>query len=140
MTMLGWLTGVKTYLATEFPSCEVVLGERKDRRWQGEQDLIAVWWPGWDELTRDVALAQPTLQLRYFPAKSKQPALDTPHDPTDLVVAGDLLLAAFPRPTTVPGFFTDGLACRLSTLRPNYAPDVWRVDGTLVAYTLGASA
>ena len=84
--------------------------------------------------------AQPTLTVRYFPNRSKQPAEDTPTDPAPLEEAADALLAFFDRASQAPGFFTTNLSCRLTTLRPDYRPTAWRVEGTLLAYTLGAAA
>jgi hypothetical protein len=134
-----WREGVKTYLQSAFAAAEVVAGEREGV-WRADKDLIAVWWPGWDELTRDIALASPTLTLRYFPARSKQPTDDQPTDPAPLELAGDALLAAFDRASQAVGFFAADLSCRLARLRPNYDPAVWRVEGTLIAYTLGQAA
>lgn len=135
----GWREGVVSFLTTEFADAEVVSGER-DGRWQGESDLIAVWWPGWEQLTRDVMLAAPTLTLRYFPAVSKQPTTDTPADPSALEDAADALIAAFDRASQAVGFFTANLSCRLASLRADYRPDVWRLEGSLIAYTLSEGA
>ncbi len=134
--MKDWLNGVANYLAAQFPAADVVRGER-DGVWRDDQDLIAVWWPGWDTLTRDIALATPTLALRYFPRRSTQPADATPADPDVLLDAADALIAKLSRTTQAVGFFTSGLSCRLSSIRPNYAPDVWRIEATLIAYTVG---
>lgn len=136
-----WREGVVTALAAEFDTCEVVAGER-DGVWRDPKlrDLIAVWWPGWAELERDIVLAQPTLTIRYFPNRSKQPAEDTPTDPSPLEDAADRLLAFFDRASQSPGFFTTNLSCRLTSLRPDYRADQWRVEATLLAYTLGTGA
>lgn len=130
-----------TQLAAAFTDCEVVAGER-DGVWRDPElrDLIAVWWPGWEEITRDIALAQPSLTVRYFPNRSKQPAEDTPTDPSPLEQASDALLAFFDRASQAPGFFVDGLSCRIVTIVPDYRPEVWRVEAKLLAYTLGAAA
>jgi hypothetical protein len=133
-----WRAAVCTKLATEFSGADVEPGEQQGV--SRERDLIAVWWPGWDEIARDIALAAPTLQLRYFPGRSKQPATTTPPDPTPLEEAADALLAFFDRASQAPGFFVGDLSCRLTTLRPNYDPTFWHIEATLLAYTLGAGA
>lgn len=115
-------------------SFEVVSGEREgvNRR---DEAVVAVWWPGWDEIARDTILQQPSLNLRYFPPRSKAPSTSAPADPAPLEQGAGLLLAAFPRSTQRTGFFTDGIACRLTGVRPDYRADRWYVGGTLLAYT-----
>jgi hypothetical protein len=134
-----WREGVKTHLATQFPDADVVAGER-DGVWRGDNDLIAVWWPGWDERSRDISLAQPTLTIRYFPALSKQPPPDTPIDPAALEQAADALLAAFPRSTQAANVFATDVAARITSLRPNYDQALWRVEATMIAYALRETA
>lgn len=138
--MTGWVDGVVEKLGDELGGTVVVVAGERDKAWRDDRDLVCVWWPGWDELSRDTALAQPQLTLRYFPKRSVQPADQTPVDPSPLTDAADVLLGYFTRATEGVGFFTSGLACRLTSLRPSYAKDVWRVEGTLVAYTLRPSA
>ncbi len=135
----AWREGVFEYLTTTFDDADVVAGER-DGVWRGEKDLIALWWPGWDERSRDISLAQPTLTLRYFPALSKQPSPDSPSDPSPLEEAADALLAAFPRDKQGANVFAANVACRITSIRPNYDPAVWRIDATMIAYTLQATA
>lgn len=136
--MKDWLNGVAAHLTTTFAAADVVRGER-DGVNRSDKDLVAVWWPGWDELSRDTALASPTLKLRYFPRRGKEPADTAPADPDAILDAADALIAAFGRDTQQVGVFTAGLSCRLATLRPDYGSDVWRVEGDLIAYTLGAA-
>lgn len=133
-----WASAVVSYLDSELAAADVEHGEMDGV--QRDRDVIAVWAPGWDEISRDVALAQPTLSLRYFPSRSKQPSDTVPPDPSPLEQAMDALLAAFDRASQAPGFFVDGLSCRLTTIRPDYRPELWRVDATLLAYTLGSAA
>lgn len=137
--MTGWVNGVVQKLQGELGDQVVVVPGERDKAWRDDKDLVCVWWPGWDELTRDIALAQPTLTLRYFPRRSIQPDEQTPDDPTPISDAGDVLLEFFSRSTEAVGYFTAGLSSRLASLRPNYDKDIWRVEGTLVAYTLGAA-
>lgn len=137
-SIADWAGGVITYLGETLEDVDVEHGEMDGV--QRDRDVIAVWWPGWDEITRDISLSQPTLSLRYFPARSKQPSDSIPPDPTPLEEAADALLGAFDRASQAPGFFTDDLSCRITTIRANYDPAIWRIDATLLAYTLGASA
>lgn len=132
-----WAAAVIAYVGNEL-DVETEDGEMDGV--QRDRAVVAVWWPGWDELSRDTALAQPTLSLRYFPARSKLPTGDDPATGQPLRQAADALLAAFGRETQVEGFFVPGLACRLTSLRPDYRADVWRLDGSLLAYALGAAA
>lgn len=135
--MTGWVNGVVEKLQEALGDVEVVPGER-DGVWRGEKDLVAVWWPGWDPLSRDIALASPTLTIRYFPRRGPEPNEATPANPAPLTDAGDALIGFFDRTTRAVGYFTEGLSCRLGPIRPSYATDVWRVEASLVAYTLGA--
>lgn len=136
-----WRQGVVTYLADLFEYDEVVAGPpEQDTVWRGESARLAVWAPGWDEISRDISLAAPTLTVRYSPALSKQPEPASPRDPSPIEDAMDALLAAFDRASQAPGFFTTNLSCRLTKLVPNYDPAIWRVEATLLAYTLGAAA
>lgn len=134
----GWAAAVVTHLGSTLTGVDVEHGEMDGV--QRDRDVVAVWAPGWDEISRDTTLAQPTLALRYFPSRSKQPSESVPPDPSPLEDAMDTLLAAFDRASQAPGFFVAGLSCRLTQLRPSYDPSLWRVDGTLLAYTLGAGA
>lgn len=133
-----WHAAVVTYLGTALNDVEVEGAEMEGV--QRDRDVVAVWWPGWDELPRDTSLAQPTLSLRWFPARSKLPTTDEPANGQPLRQAADALLTAFDRASQVPGFFVDGLACRLTRLRPDYRADTWWLDGTLLAYSLGVAA
>jgi hypothetical protein len=133
-----WRQGVHDYLATQFPAAAVLSGQQDGV--VRDKDTILVWFPGWKVLGRDIALSTPTLTLRYFPARSKQPSATIPPDPQPLEAATDALIAAFHRATQVPGFFTDGLACYLADVTPNYQPELWRVEATLASYALGVAA
>ncbi len=134
--MKGWVSGVVDKLQEALgDSVEVVPGER-DGVWRGDKDLVAVWWPGWDTLQRDIALASPTLTIRYFPRRGAEQNESAPANADPILDAADALIGTLDRATQAVGYFTEGLSCRLSSLRPDYDPDVWRVEGTLVAYTV----
>lgn len=126
--------GIAEHLRRELGSTvEVVSGERDgvDRR---EKDLVAVWWPGWEDVT--LQIQRPTILIRYFPARSKLPAQSTPVDPTPLELAAGRILTAFPRATQTVGVFAPNIAWRLRSIVPNTRPDVWRVEAVLVATTV----
>jgi hypothetical protein len=134
-----WREGVRVYLNDTFTNVEVVSGER-DGVWRGETDLITVWWPGWDEIARDITLAAPQLIIRWFPNRSVVVAPDAPADPTDLEKAADALIDAFDRTSEQVGFFVPDLSCRLTSVKPNYDTSLWRVEATLLAFTVGVAA
>lgn len=133
-----WRQGVAEYLVDTFPAAAVLSGEQDGV--VRDKDTIIVWFPGWKVLARDIALAGPTLSLRYFPARSKQPSPTIPPDPSPLESATDALIAAFHRGTQGAGFFTTGIACYLADATPNYRPELWRVEATLAAYALSVAA
>lgn len=136
-----WRQGVHTYLETAFPDADVFSGPPEKDSVVRDHDAIFVWWPGpWEVLQRDIALAIPTLSVRYYPARSKQPTLVVPPDPEPLEAAADAIVAAFPRSTQGAGVFATDVACYLARVAPNYDPALWRVEATLAAYTLGAAA
>lgn len=136
----AWRTGVFNYLVTTFDDdADVVAGEREGVH-RGEKDLLAVWWPGWDERSRDISLAQPTLTIRYFPSIHRLPPNATPTDPGPLEQAADALLAAFPRSKQGANVFATDVACRITSIRPDYSPERWRVEASMVAYALQETA
>lgn len=128
-----WRSAVQAYLDEQFRDAEVVGGHR-DGLNQRNKDLIAVWWPGWDELARDVSLATPTLTIRYFPTKSKLPRSETPRDPSALEEAAVGLMLAM-RDKRGVGDFVEKLSCRISRIVPVDLPDQWYVEATLASYT-----
>lgn len=132
--------GVCTRLAAAFPSCEVKPGKRTGV-WRGETDLIVAWWSGYQVLTRDIALASPTITIRYFPSISKLPPDDEPRDPSGLEQAADALITALDRATQSVGYFAPDTSWRLDSIpAPDDRPDFWMVEARLIAYTLGAGA
>lgn len=132
--------GVCDKLASAFTGADVMAGIR-DGVWRGEKALIVVWWSGYQVLQRDIALASPTITIRYFPPLSKQPAETMPRDPAPLEEAADALLAAFDRASQAVGYFAANTSWRLDSMpEPDMRPDFWRVEARLIAYTLGAAA
>lgn len=131
-----WRAAVQEHLATSFPRATVVGGERTEGVSKREKDLICVWFPGWNVIESDTTLAQPTLLIRMFPKKSPLDRRSVPDDPQPLEDAAMELVRAFPRATQVGGFFVANLSCRLTTCVPDYAPENWQVNATLLAYTI----
>lgn len=136
--IVEWRGAVVTYLKEQLENVSVLpgFGDGVVR----DTDTVYVWWPGWQRLQRDISLSTPTLNLRYFPNRSKQQTTSVPPDPSDLEAAADALIGAFSRSTEVAGFFTAGLACYLQSCQPNYDPTLWRVEATLASYALGPAA
>lgn len=129
-----WRAAVISYLSDQFPAA-TVKGGRDASVNREAQDQILVFWPGWPELPRDIALATPTLTIRYFPSLSKQPSTTSPRDEASLEqAAADLMLAMAPKRKA--GDFVDGLACRISKCVPNADPAAWFVEATVQAYAL----
>ena len=128
-----WRAAVEAYLADQFPKAEVVGGSREGVN-QRDKDLVAVWWPGWDELPRDITLATPTLTIRYFPSKSKLPKRENPRDPSALEQAAAGLMLAM-RAKQKVGDFVPKLACGISRVVPVDLPEQWYVEATVTSFT-----
>lgn len=132
-----WREAVHTHLAASFPAADVVSGRRTGVA--RDRDVIAVFWPGWRVNQRDIALATPTLTIRYWPARSKQPSTTSPPDPGDLEDAAAALMEAM-RDKRKSGDFVAGLACFVSEVTPVYDDDEWMVEATVQALALHPAA
>lgn len=128
-----WREAVVEHLASAFPDAEVLSGRRAGV--SRDRDRIAVFWPGWRASQRDYTLATPSLTIRYWPARSKQPSTTSPPDPAVLEDAGVALMLAF-RNTRKAGDFVDGLACWLDEVAPDYDDEEWKVEAVLKAVAL----
>lgn len=128
-----WREAVEAYLRTQFRDAEVVGGSR-DGVNQRSKTFIAVWWPGWEQLPRDISLATPTLTIRVFPSKSKLPKSENPRDPSALEEAAVALMLAM-RPKQKVGDFVPSLACGISRVVPVDLPDQWYVEATVTSFT-----
>jgi len=126
-----WRQAVVAFLEEAFPEAEVTSGPRSGV--SRDLDRISVFWPIWKE-DANPNYARPTLIVRFWPARSKQP-VENPDDPTALEQAADELLAAF-ETVQKPGQLVDGLYCRLVDVTPDYDPNEWGLEGTLAAWTL----
>ena len=94
----------------------------------------------WNELPRDPSITAPTLAVRWFPTRSKQPRETTPDDPTTLEQAEWNLINVFNRATQKPGFFADRVAWRLTGITQNDRDDQWYVEAALTAFMLREAA
>jgi hypothetical protein len=129
----AWREAVQAYLTAQFPEAEVLGGKRDGV--SRDKARICVWWPGWPALQRDIALANPTLLLRFFPALSKQPSATSPRDEAPLEQAAVDLMVAMAAKRKAGDFVAD-LACYVSSCVPNDDPDIWRVDATIQAIAM----
>jgi hypothetical protein len=131
-----WRVAVIEYLAGEFAEADV-FGGRQLRAGanRNAKDQIGVHWPGWPQLSRDIALATPKLVIRYWPKISKQPGTSTPRDPAPLEQAAvDLMVAMAAKRR--PGDFTANVACHVADCIPNDDPEVWMVEATVEAFAM----
>jgi hypothetical protein len=133
-----WRSAVVAFLEDELAPATVRAG-RDTKANREAADLILVFWPGWPELPRDIALATPTLTIRYFPSISKQPTTTSPRDEEPLEQAAVALMVAMAGKRKT-GDFVDGLACRISKCVPNPDPAAWYVEATVQAYALNLAA
>lgn len=149
--MTDWREAVQSRLSTYFSGASVdaeVVGGRRPRDGESiavskrRKTLACVFTPqsSFQEITRDVSLAQPTLIVRVFPGRSELPQSTSPDDPTPLEEALGHLLVCFDRTTQGAGYFIDNLSCRLTGVVSYDRPDQWYVEGTLQAYTLRSAA
>jgi len=136
-TITEWRLAVMNHLRATFPHPAEIDGRPRDdvvsRR---DNDLVCVWWPGWQVIERDTTLAQPRLQIRAWPGRSRLKAPAQTDEGTSLEELGMKLLLAFPRSTQAGGFFVPNLACRLIRAVPDYSDNVYRVEAELLAYTI----
>lgn len=134
----SWRTAVQEYLAGQFPEADVRGGHDNSVN-REPKDQIIVFWPGWPELPRDIALATPTLTIRYFPSLSKQATTTSPRDEEPLEAAAVALMVAMAGKRKA-GDFVEGLACRISKCVPNPDQGAWYVEATVQAYALNLAA
>lgn len=137
--LVTWTEGVKTYLAAQFPTADVRVGEpdETDTQNQRETDLILVWLGEWNELAADMAIAAPNLQIRWLPSRSrKQPRRENPDDPAVLYQAMEDLMVAM-KAVRKFGDIAPRVACHVSSAKVTTQPKGnWFMQATL----LGSSA
>ena len=147
-----WREAVQAHLADYFagltPAVDVdVVGGRRPKDGdtavsKRQKPLLCVFFPGsgYQEISRDTSLAQPSLTIRMFPIRSELPRSSAPADPEPVEEACVHLISAFPRDTQAAGYFVSNLSCRLTGVLPFDAPEDWYAEATLLAYTLRAAA
>lgn len=121
---------LQTYLATQLSAANVDAGERAGVSRSGAR--VVVFWSGFQEWPQDVNNANVTYTIRYWPARSKQPATASPPDPDDLEAAAlDLMQKLQSVQTSLSGMDY----CRVTSVRPDYDPKEWGVEATLLCWT-----
>lgn len=126
-----WREALVTYLTAQFPDAKVKSGERSGV--SRSEELIAVFWPGWQE-DSNPNYARPTMVVRMWPGRSKQPTKN-PDDPTPLEQAAMRLMIAL-QAVDKPGDLVDNLYCRLASVQPDYDPKEWGIEAVLVSWTI----
>lgn len=131
----SWREALVSYLTVEFPDAEVLSGERSGV--SRDKPRISVFMPadGLKQFDRDGAMATVVMIVRYWPKRGKQPAPGSPVDPTGLEQAVWDLATAL-EPVRSSGLSTsDDLTFEVSSIEPDYDPDEWGVEATLVGWT-----
>lgn len=122
--IVTWANGVRATLAAAFPNADVRIGEpdEDETENQRDKDLILIWLGAWGALQRDIALADPNLQIRYLPSRSrKQPRRTTPDDPAVIYQALEDVMAAL-KPYRKFGDLAPRVAAYISSAQPVTQP------------------
>jgi hypothetical protein len=129
-----WRQALVAFLEEAFSDedVEVISGPRSGV--SRDKVRIAVFWPGWQEDSGNPNFARPTMKIRFWPDRSKQPAAD-PKDPAPLEQAATDLMAAL-QTVQKPGDLVDGLYCRVATIVADDDPNEWGIEATLVSWTI----
>jgi hypothetical protein len=118
-------------LALQFPNADVYSGPREGKA--VDRDKIAVFWTGTTELLPDVVVATPTLTIRYWPSQPRisDAAPGGVRDPSDLEQAAyDLADYLQTRQTS---YSSSVWFVRVVAIVPDYDPDEWVVEASVVA-------
>lgn len=118
-------------LRLEFPDAEVLAGARSGKA--VDRAKLCVFWPGFNENGNRVVVGEARLIVRYWPVTSRLRD-DAPagvRDPSELEQAG-LDLAAFLQTKQTAYNATGAWFVRLVSLEPDYDPEEWGVEATLV--------
>lgn len=126
-----WRQALQAFLEEAFPDAEVIGGMRSGV--SADKDRICIFHPIWRE-DGDPNYARPNLEVRFWPARSRQPT-DNPADPTAIEQAIDDMLSAL-QTVQAPGKLIDGLYCRCIAAVPDYDPNEWGIRFTLTAWTV----
>ena len=126
------VNAIAVHLAATFPAAEVIKGNRTGV--SRDKDRLAVFNAGFPVTRPDLAFSNPTITVRYFVSRSKQPDSEATPDPDDLYDAQENLLAAF-QGRDVTGSFAPNFACVAFETTIDDTPEEWRVDLTITAYT-----
>jgi hypothetical protein len=130
--LTSWRAALVAHLETAFPNAEVISGRRAGV--SRDLDRLCVFWPGWQEDAADVYFARPSMIVRYWPARSKQPT-DNPNDPGQLEQAAIDLMTSL-ETVQKPGDLVPNLYCRVARVTPDYDPEEWGVEAELTSWTV----
>lgn len=134
-----WREAVQARLETQLSGVTVVGGppDPTFTQNQGKQPVVHVWWPGWQALQSDLAMAQPTLLVRWYPVKSHKAGTMTgnPDDPAALEDAAVQLMLAM-EPVRKFGDLVARVACYISSVAPVTAPPgAWYTEAVVQGIT-----
>lgn len=130
-----WRKAIEAHLRSELDGVEVLPGGQREGPNRRDKPAVCVFWPEWRAVDRDIALADPHLEIRYWPPISRLQKNQNPRDPEPLEQAAVTIMLAF-RDKRKVGDFVENLACYIQTATPNYDPDEWRVDFRVQSVTL----
>lgn len=135
----SWRDALVTALASAFPTAEVRPGARTGV--SRDKDRVNVFsQPGsWQRDQTHGVVANPSMIVRYWPARSKQPPTDTPHDPDELDNARDALLAAL-RPLQASLSVTNLWYFLVDSALTDEDPDEWGVEVRLKGFAKNLAA
>lgn len=130
-----WRLALVSYLTTEFPNADVLSGERTGV--SRDKPRICVFMPtdGLKQFERDGAMATVVMVVRYWPKRGKQPQPGSPLDPTDLEQAVWDLATSLEQVRSSGLSTSDDLTFEVPSIEPDYDPDEWGVEATLVGWT-----
>jgi hypothetical protein len=126
---------LETDLAAHFPNAEVHSGTRDSRA--VDKDRITVLWEGTGELLSDVVTATAQLSVRFYPGSPKlrpqASATSGVRDPQELEQAAYDLQDYLQTKQTA---YSSMWFVRVTAVTPNYDPEEWYVQATLLAQYL----
>lgn len=123
--MTDWRNALIPELEEAFPGALVAAGERTGV--SRDRDRINVFPGGWSRDGGRAVVANPIMLIRYWPKRSKQPASDVPHDPTELDDARDAMLTAL-RPLQATLGVTNLWYFLVDSAEVDEDPDEWGVE------------
>lgn len=124
-----WRQAVVADLQAHYPDAIVESGRRTGT--SRDKDRITVRWPGEQEMSARVAIAEARLLIRYRVQNSKLSIADSPLDPGPLEEAG-MGLADFLQTKQGEYVSTGVFNCRVVSVTPDDTPEEWSVEAVLL--------